>query len=242
MFISLIFPCHNEEQAIPQFLPQVLQTKTNLLQQGLITDLEILVIDDGSTDRSRELLEKYQGQICLIPFTLQKGYGTAIQEGIRQAKGDWIAFCDLDNTCDLADLKRMIELTKAGSQPATQNSRLQTVWGNRLHKKSQMSLIRKIGNSLYQAIFLFLTFRFVPDPCSGFRLFQKSAFIPQIYKLPKDLSFALAFTAYCVRHYIPFVTIDITYQKRLGKSNLHWLKDGFVFLINLIQFLFLKKI
>ena len=233
MFISLIFPCYNEEQAIPKLLPKVIQAKHNILQQKKIEDFEILVIDDGSKDKSLELLETYKGDIKIVSCETQKGYGSAIKEGIRQARGDWIAFCDLDDTCAPQELDLLINLVCDRS--------LEVVWGNRLNKTSEMPWTRRLGNRLYQMVFLLLSFKFPHDVCSGFRLFKKSALIPDIYKLPDDLSFSLAMTAYCIRYKIPFSTVDISYKERLGQSKLSLLKDGFVFLLVLIQFLFFKK-
>ena len=233
MFISLIFPCHNEEQAILELLPKAIQAKEAISQQSYVKDLEILIVDDGSKDKSLERLNKYKEKIRIISSETQEGYGSAIKKGMKEAKGDWIAFCDLDNTCDPQELKLLIKLAHEKS--------LQVVWGNRLNKKSQMPFIRELGNRLYQIAFFILSFRFVPDTCSGFRLFKKSVLEPQAYEFPQDLSFSLAFTAHCIRHNIPFSSIDISYKERIGKSKLHSFKDGFSFLINLIRFLFLKK-
>lgn len=233
MFISLILPCYNEEQAIPIFLPKVIKAKKDLLQETGIKNLEIFVVDDCSKDKSFEQLEKYQKEIQLITLKTRGGYGSAIKEGIKQAKGDWIAFCDLDNTCEPEELKLLINLTI--------NESLQVVWGNRLNQKSKIPFTRKLGNWLYQVAFLLLSFRSVPDPCSGFRFFKKSVLTPNIYGFPNNLSFSLALTSYCVRYKIPFSTIDISYKKRLGESKLYPLKDGFIFLLNLIKFLFFKK-
>ena len=233
MFISLIFPCHNEEQAIPQLLPKVLQAKKDLLKTSKLNHLEILVVDDGSKDQSLEKLQAYKEEMQIVSLKTQEGYGAAIQKGIKQSKGDWIAFCDLDNTCDPKDLKLLMDLVDEKSLSAS--------WGNRLHKKSQMPWIRRLGNLIYQWVFLFFSFRLVPDPCSGFRLFKKSAFIEVIDEFPKNLSFSLAFTAHCVRYRIPFRSQDISYKERLGTSKLRVFKDGFVFLFVLIQFLFFKK-
>ena len=181
MFVSLIFPCLNEEQAIPVFLPKIILAGKHLLKTTNLKGLEILVVDDGSTDRSLEFLQKHQEDISVLSLKTQEGYGSAIQQGIKKAKGDWIAFCDLDDTCEPEELKNLIELIQSES--------LQVAWGNRLNKNSQMPFIRQLGNRLYQLTFLFLSFRFIPDPCSGFRLFKKSSLAPQIYEFPKDLSF-----------------------------------------------------
>lgn len=233
MFISFIFPCYNEEQAIPKLLPKAIQTRKRILQGTDITDLEILVIDDGSEDSSPELLKAYKGEVKIISLAGKKGYGAAIKEGIRQARGDWIAFCDLDGSCEPEELKLLIDF-------AIHNS-LQVVWGNRLNKKSKMPVTRKTGNWLYQLAFLFLSFKFVPDTCSGFRFFKKSVLTPEIYEFPQDLSFSLALTAYCIRYKISFSTVNISYKERLGRSKLRPFKDGFIFLLNLIRFLFFKQ-
>ena len=233
MSISLIFPCHNEERAIPQVLPQAISIQRELLEQKKVKDFEILIVNDGSTDRSLEKLKPYSKEIQIIKLAQREGYGSALKKGIKKAKGDWIAFCDLDNSCDPKELELLVNLSRASSQPI--------VWGNRLNKKSQMPKIRKIGNELYRMAFLCLSFRLVFDACSGFRLFKKQTFIPQLYAFPNDLSFSIALTAYCVRKQIPFSTVPISYKKRLGKSKLHAFKDGWIFLFQLINFLFFKK-
>lgn len=233
MFISFIFPCYNEELSIPAFLPKIIQTKNTLLDLSQITEVEVLIINDGSTDQSLELLQNYKEDIRIISYKAQRGYGEAIKEGIRQSKGNWIAFCDLDDTCSPGDITKLIKLTLEQS--------IEVVWGDRLHRQSQMSFVRKLGNRLYQFVFFLFSFQMVPDPCSGFRLFKRSVLAPVIYEFSKDLSFSLAFTAYCVRYNIPFFAVRIEYTCRLGESKLHLFKDGLIFLLNLIYFLFFKE-
>ena len=289
MFISLIFPCHNEERAIPQVLPKAIQAKQSLLREEPdLTGFEVLAVDDGSTDKSLELLKEYKDQIKIIALKQRTGYGSAIKEGISQAKGDWIAFCDLDNSCDPRELKLFIKKIREsrqavpsqrrepdksapnnsdGTQPpstvytkkklccrykaevpgrykfsksANQSKVLQAVWGHRLNRQSQMPLLRKLGNRLYQAVFFILSFKPAPDPCSGFRLFNKSALNSSIPGFPSDLSFSVAFTAHCLRYKIPFTSVPIFYKSRIGESKLQIFKDGWIFLLTLIKFLYFK--
>ena len=230
MFVSFIFPCHNEEQAIPLVLPQALKTKQELIESKRIKDMEIIVVNDASTDSSLLKLKKYEKEIKILSLRKKEGYGFALQKAFQEARGDWLAFCDLDNTCSPKDLSILINLIQERS--------LNIVWGNRLHKHSQIPFSRKLGNQIYQFVFLALSFKKIPDPCSGFRLFKKSSFLPQIYNLPKDLSFSLALTSYCVRNKIPFFTKDISYGERSGQSKLQTFKDGWIFLIQLLRFLF----
>ena len=192
--------------------------------------MEIIVINDGSKDSSLLELKKYEKEIKILSFQKQEGYGTVLQKGFQKAEGNWLAFCDLDNTCDPIELSSLIELAQQKS--------LDITWGNRLHKKSKMPFVRILGNRIYQFTFLILSFKKVPDPCSGFRLFKKSKFLPEIYKLPKDLSFSIALTSFCIKNKIPFQSKDISYKERTGQSKLKTFRDGYLFLIQLIRFLF----
>ncbi|MDE0092799.1 MAG: glycosyltransferase, partial [Oligoflexia bacterium] len=103
MFISLIFPCHNEEQAIPQVIPKALETRRELIEKKQIEGLEIIVVNDASTDTSLSELRKYEEEIKILSLKKQEGYGAALQKAFQQAQGDWLAFCDLDKTCDPQD-------------------------------------------------------------------------------------------------------------------------------------------
>ena len=239
LFVSLIFPCRNEEASIDRVLPKAITLKSSLLREGLVQEMEILVIDDASHDASLKHLQKYQQEessgLKVLSSKVLMGYGSALKKGIRESKGDWIAFCDLDDTCEPSDLR--VLLKKASSS----RSVFPVVWGNRLHRQSSMPWIRRLGNRLYQLIFLILSFRLIPDPCSGWRLFRKSDFLPQINEFPNDLSFSLAFTAYCVRSKIKFSAVDVSYRQRMGKSKLIFFKDGFIFLFTLIHFLLFKR-
>ena len=229
MFISLVFPCHNEESAIPVVIPKALKAKQKLIEKNQIKDMEIIVVNDASTDASLSKLKEFEKNIKIISLQKQGGYGYALQKAFQQAQGDWLAFCDLDNTCDPLELSLLIDLAR--------NQNFPIVWGNRLNKNSQIPLTRKLGNQLYQLAFFILAFQKVPDPCSGFRLFKKALFLPQLYTFPKDLSFSLALTSHCVRHKIAFQAKEISYKDRLGQSKLHLFKDGWNFLVQLVKFL-----
>ncbi|MEK7186154.1 MAG: glycosyltransferase family 2 protein [Patescibacteria group bacterium] len=85
--ISAIVPVYNEEKRVARVI-------TTLLKSKLIS--EIICINDGSSDKSLEILQKFGSKIILINFKSNKGKGTAVAEGIRKAKGDYLFFCDSD--------------------------------------------------------------------------------------------------------------------------------------------------
>jgi len=231
--LSLICPCHNEAQAIPVFLPKILNMQKHLITNGILDALDIVIINDGSTDSSQKLLESYQPHITLINLAVCKGYGYAIKQGLKCCKEEWVAFCDLDNTYQPKDLQCVIEYA--------QNHSVQMVWGNRLHTKSHIPWIRYIGNTIYKYLIFLFSLSWVSDPCSGFRLFYKNTF-QQILSFPDDLSFSLALTIYCIKKKIPFKIIDIHYKERLGRSKLIPFKDGLLFLYTLLKVFLIKKV
>ena len=233
MYLSLVLPCRNEELAVPSVLSQVLKLKEELEKSDFIYKLEVLVINDSSTDQSLNLLKKYKSFIKVISFKEQQGYGTVLKKGFQLSKGDWFAFCDLDDSYQILDLKKLLQLS--------QDKNLNMVWGNRLNNKSQIPKIRYLGNQLYRLLFFVLTFKRTPDPCSGFRLLKKSKFQTLIPILPNDLSFSIALTASCIHNHIPFDTIDISYKERKGYSKLHVFKDGWIFLFQALKFSVFRK-
>ena len=233
MFLSLVFPCFNEEKAIDAVLPKALSLKKQLLKQNKLKKMEIIVVDDGSKDQSLNKINLYEKDIVILKLKEKKGYGFAIKSAFESSQADWMAFCDLDDSYEPKDLELLIDLLKKKNCPI--------VWGNRLNKNSQISLIRAGGNFLYQWLFWLLTFKKITDPCSGLRILKKERFWPDLKKLPDDLSFSLALSSYCLRFRIPFHSLDIHYNKRRGDSKLLVLKDGWRFLYQMIKYLFFKK-
>ena len=230
---ALIFPCHNEEGAIPSVLDSALRAKERLIQNHSVKNLEIIVVNDGSTDNSGQVLQDYSSQIKIIHLKNQKGYGEAIKAGISHTSCDWVAFCDLDGTCDPSDLGLLIKKARKTSADM--------IWGIRLHKGSAMPRTRKIGNFLYRWMIWVLSGKvWIADPCSGFRLFKKSVF-SSVYDLPSGLNFSPALTAWCVRKKIPFSCVNITYEERIGESKLKTLRDGVAFSWTLFYWLILKR-
>ena len=230
---SLIFPCHNEEESIAFVLNKALKTKDRMESGNPFMQLEIIVVDDGSTDNSQNILDTYKDKIKVLYFKKQRGYGAALKEGFLNAKGDFLSFCDLDSTCEPQELNLLLE--------SAFKKNTAVAWGNRLHATSSMPLIRRTGNRIFSLILYLLSYQYVKDPCSGFRVLEKKRFGHNLFQFPDDLSFSIALTAYCIREKIPFEEPAISYKQRQGKSKLHFFKDGFVFLKTIIGILLFKK-
>jgi len=226
--LSLILPCLNEAQAVPVVLQKLLQTKIQILATTKLTDIEIIVVDDGSTDSSVEELRKFGNQIQVISHGKCKGYGRALKTGFEASKHSLIAFYDLDDTCQPLDLIPMINA-------ATKND-VGMVSGYRMAQNTQMPLVRFIGNTFYKNLTRALLKTSVGDCCSGFRLFHRRYKDQFIEILPDNLNFTLAMTIAFLRQKGTYLEVPIQYEERRGDSKLIPMIHGPLFLGTLLRY------
>ncbi|NCN40793.1 glycosyltransferase family 2 protein [bacterium] len=213
--LSLIFPCYNEEESLLPTLKEALD-----FQKSQKFQMEILLVDDGSNDRTIEFFKPFENQVRLIRHESNKGYGAAIKTGLFYSQGQHIAFLDFDGTCDAADCSHLLSHLKVTDSDL--------VLGNRLHDQSEMPKTRRIGNHLYRHLLRLLADReVVPDDiCSGFRVLKRSCAEELFMNLPDDLSFTPAMTAMALKRGFKVSEIPITYRERFGSSKISLLKDG----------------
>lgn len=226
--LSVVLPCHNEESAIPIVLPKLLSMRSEILRQTGLSEIEIIAVNDGSTDQSEKLLLQYVDEISLLSFAKNCGYGTALKEGFRQSKGDFIAFYDLDDTCQPEDLISMVNLLK--------EDRAGLVCGSRLNAHSKMPFLRYFGNWLYRRLTRLLLGIELNDCCTGMRVFRSEYRQMFCSHLPQDLNFSLAMTVLFLRQNGVYREIPIQYHRRLGDSKLSIFSDGPLFLWTLFKF------
>ena len=225
---SLVFPCCNEEESVRFVLENALRARELLKASSPPAGLEIIVVNDGSSDNSRKILSSFSADIVLIHFGKRKGYGAALKAGFQKAKGEYLAFCDMDSTCDP---REAVSLLRAARQDPGS-----VIQGNRLHARSAAPRVRQIGNRLFSLAGLLLFRRYMKDPCSGFRVFKREVLYGRLFEFPEDLSFSLIMSAFCLQNKIPVKEIEISYSGRMGRSKLHPLRDGAVFLKNMLSF------
>ena len=94
--VSVVSPCYNEEESIGKCINEALK----------IPDCDVTVVDNGSTDRSKQIISKSE-VIFLIED--KRGYGNAYKKGIDSTPGDLIIFIDGDCSYDNKDIPRIIE-------------------------------------------------------------------------------------------------------------------------------------
>ena len=109
---SLVIPAYNEEARIIASLQRVLD-HYSLKTAGL----EIVVVDDGSTDNTRALCTEYAAyhpEVVVIGYQINRGKGYAVKTGVLSTRGRYVAFCDADLPVPPEDFKRFVEASKRG--------------------------------------------------------------------------------------------------------------------------------
>lgn len=123
MILSVIVPVYNEENTIKEVVKQILAEKT---------PKEIIIIDDGSTDRTNRQLQsfkaaKFQGRIKIFRHAQNLGKGAAVRTGIKNATGDALVIQDADLEYDPNHYKRALELIRSKKAKVIYGSRLKNL-------------------------------------------------------------------------------------------------------------------
>ncbi|WP_411823106.1 glycosyltransferase family 2 protein [Leptospira sp. 'Mane'] len=167
--VSFVIPCLNEEQTLPYVLTKLVQVKKDLTAQF---DVEILVSDNGSTDKSAQVAKSFGARV--VPCAV-KGYGAALDSGIRNAKGEIIVFADADDTYDFLEAPALIQSLVQGNYDMVIGSRLD----GKIHKGAMPFLHRYLGTPVINFIInlLYSKRTKIRDSNSGFRCFTKEAYL-----------------------------------------------------------------
>jgi glycosyltransferase involved in cell wall biosynthesis len=233
MKLLIVIPALNEEESIDRIITRSLKARAAITADSPVTEVEITVVSDGSTDRTVEIARRYAAQIKLVVFEKNRGYGAAIKEGWARSEADLLGFLDADGTCDpefFADLCRALE--RDGSDVAL---------GNRLHARSRMPVLRRVGNFLFARMLTLFSAVKVRDTASGMRVVRRTS-LPRLMPLPDGLHFTPAMSARAILdNDLKISEVDMPYHERTGDSKLKVWKDGVRFLKTILESAFLYR-
>jgi glycosyltransferase involved in cell wall biosynthesis len=221
--LSVVIPAYNEENGIGEIASRVLAVEPALKKVG-VERLELLVVDDGSRDRTAEVAASIPG-VCLIRHLQNRGYGAALKTGFGRASGELIGFLDADGTYPPEYFPQLC-------QAALQGSKL--VIGSRMAgEDSKMPFTRRVGNFFFANLLTLLGRQKVTDSASGMRVFRREI-LEHIYPLPDGLNLTPVMSTRAVHEGISIEEIPIPYSERVGRSKLSVIRDGRIFMQSML--------
>jgi len=175
--ITIIIPAYNESEGIRNTLDELIPfAKKN--------NWKIIVINDGSSDNSQQILKQVE-YITVISHPYNKGYGAALKTGIINSDTEYIAMFDADGQHNPKDLEKLSK--------SIQN--FDMVVGSR-GKDSYQDIWRKPGKKVLSIVANFLAERKIPDINSGLRIVRRNVIIKLLHLFPNGFSFSTTSTIF----------------------------------------------
>ena len=218
--ITVIIPCLDEEQG----LREVLSRMPKFVDQ-------VIVVDNGSTDRSPEVARSFGAEVIHEDV---RGYGRAYKRGLQHATGDVVVALDGDHSYPVDAISYLLEAFRHLNADFLNASRFP------VQDSRSMSFKHRIGNVALSVAMSVLFLRWVRDSQSGMWVFSRR--ILPLMKLESDgMAFSEEIKIEALRNrQIRFREIIINYSSRLGEKKLQPWRDGFQNLVFLFKKRFLR--
>lgn len=210
--VSVVLPCLNEEEGIGICIKKIREV---FVKEGITG--EIIVADNGSVDRSREIAESLGAKVVLEP---RRGYGAVYLRGLREARGKYIIIGDSDNTYDFYDMPKFLKPLKEGYDFVI-GSRFR----GRIKKGAMPWLHRYIGNPILSGIFRVFFRTRLSDVLCGMRAFTNAAYSKMKLRT-LGMEFATEMIMTALQKRLKICEIPIDYHPREGKSKLKRFSDA----------------
>lgn len=214
---SVVVPAFNEEDGIVAALRQI---KDSL--RSVTVPYEIIVVDDGSTDRTAERARAEGFEVLSLP--VNRGYGAALKAGIRKARHDILVIIDADGTYPPEMIPKLVE----------QISSYEMVVAARVGAEVAIPWVRRPAKWFLGKLASYLAGQHIPDLNSGLRAMRRDLVMRYEHLLPSGFSFTTTITlsALCRDHLVRYETID--YRSRTGNSKIRP-RHAFDFLLLIVR-------
>jgi len=210
--VSVIIPAYNEEKTIGYVIEETARVMDSL---GL--PYEIIVVDDGSIDRTREYASRYKA--IVLSNGRNRGKGYALRKGFRNAQGNIILTVDADGSHDPKEIPLLIKTILNGADIVTGSRFLGS-------QKDHTSKLHLFGNKLINMAIMVLTKKLVTDSQTGLRAIKKEV-LQKINLESNGFEIETEITVKGLKNGFRFQEIPINCRKReYGKSRIRIISDG----------------
>lgn len=212
MMISIVMPCLNEEQTVETCVRKALAWLDRSSYEG-----EVVVVDNGSTDRSAELAAAAGARVVFEP---RPGYGAALRRGFTEGKGDWLVMGDCDDTYDFSDLDPLTQPLAEGYDMSVGNRFAGGIapgamtWSHRYIGTPVISFLLKMFSGLK-----------VGDSQCGLRAFTREA-LDRLDLRTDGMELASEVILKSARRGLKVADVPVPYNIRLGEAKLNTVRDG----------------
>jgi len=224
--LSVVIPAFNEEQSLAAVLQRVIGAGEAVRRQcPEITSVEVIVVDDGSTDTTAAIGASVPA-VRLIRHSVNTGYGAALKTGFAGATGDYLAFLDADATNPPELLPTLVRALFDRQADVVVGARVSDPDGG-------MPKIRALGNWLFARLLSWVIEARVTDCASGIRVFRR-AILPDVLDLPDGFNFIVAMSTVTMQKGLRVLEVPTPYFSRVGQSKLRVMADGLAFLGSIV--------
>lgn len=226
MKLSIIIPVYNEENHIEKIIPQVQKAPIKIKS-------EIIIVDDGSTDKTVNILKKYAGQrnLKIVLQPKNRGKGAAIREGLKYVTGDFILIQDADDEYSVSDYPKILE--------PMLNHKADVVYGSRfLGKITGMRWQNFLANKILTITANILYGLHLTDEATAYKAFRRQV-IKSIKLKCEKFEFCPEVTAKVAKAGFEIVDVPIKYSGRSVQAGKKIkLKDAFSAFWTLVKYRF----
>jgi glycosyltransferase involved in cell wall biosynthesis len=213
---TVIIPAYSEEEGLPIVLEKLLKV--------IDDSYEVIVVDDGSPDRTSERASSFPCK--LIRQEQNRGKGEAMKTGVREAAGEDIIFIDADDTYPVEAIPDITQLLQ----------RFDMVVASRSKGRENIPRFNRIGNFIFTKLLKYLHGSNLTDPLTGLYGLKKAHF-EQMQLDSKGFTIETEIAIKAARMKLKVTEMPIVYKPRLGKQKLGGTKDGW----KILEIIFAEK-
>ena len=211
-FVSIVMPCLNEEQTVETCVRKALGW---LQRSG--THGEVLIVDNGSSDRSVELATAAGARVV---HETRRGYGAALRRGFIEARGEWLVMGDCDDTYEFGDLDGLIGPLDDGYDLSVGNR-----FAGGIAPGAMTWSHRYVGTPVISLMLRLFTGLKVGDSQCGLRAFTRAA-LDRLELKTDGMELASEMILKAARRGLKVADVPVPYGERLGEAKLNTVRDG----------------